>query len=198
MASILKNYDNLLPSEIEEKSLEAREWFKDNLRNIKVNRNKLLVEGTPIRTPFLGTLVLFNYNAKGYATLPYWDKYPVVIPIEPRGKGFLGLNLHYLPPRKRLELLEVFDQLAVDPDMGDDENTRLKLTYDMVKSISKLKWARPCVKEYLTTHIKGQIREIPYDYWDVVAMLPSQKFVDNQGSAFNANTVYAESLKRVI
>ena len=112
MASILKNYDNLLPSEIEEKSLEAREWFKDNLRNIKVNRNKLLVEGTPIRRPFLGTLVLFNYDAKGYATLPYWDKYPVVIPIEPRGKGFLGLNLHYLPPRKRLELLEVFDQLA--------------------------------------------------------------------------------------
>ena len=141
-------------------------------------------------------MVIFNYSAKGFDTLPYWDRYPVVIPIEPRQNGFLGLNLHYLPPRYRAVLLTQFADFTSEINEGDS-NTRLQLTYDMVKSISRIKWARPCIKQYITSYIRGQIREIPFEHWPVVSMLPTQKFVGNDGRPYGANTVYSKSIRQV-
>jgi hypothetical protein len=38
--------------------------------------------------------------------LPYWDRLPLIFPIEIYPDGFLGINLHYLPPMYRAKLMD--------------------------------------------------------------------------------------------
>ena len=45
-----------------------------------------------------GGMFLFFYNPKLKDKLPYYDRFPLVIPLERYADGFLGINLHYLPP----------------------------------------------------------------------------------------------------
>ena len=39
---------------------------------------------------------MFFYDAKTQDKLPYWDYFPLCIPIKKYKNGFMGLNLHYL------------------------------------------------------------------------------------------------------
>ena len=50
------------------------------------------------------------------------------------------------------------------------------MSYDILKSASKLKWGKPCLKRYLASHIKGEALEVTPDHWDTVAMLPLARF----------------------
>lgn len=195
MASILENLDSLTPSEVKGKQEESLEWFRQNLRKTRLSPRQLAQEGEPLKTPLplIGSMIMFNYDAKWQDVLPYWDKFPVVIPFDFSKGGFIGLNLHYIAPRYRTLLLMGLLEYAYDVDGGEDDDTRLRLTYQLLQSSAELKWYKPCVKRYLTSHIKGTIRTIPYDNWDVIAMLPTQRF---EGA--NANTVYAESRRKVI
>ena len=67
----------------------------------------------------------------------------------------------------------------------------IEMTYSLLKKISKLK-CKPCLKNYLYTHIGSRISEIPAEYWEVVVMLRTQQF------NINANTVYKESRRKLL
>ena len=60
------------------------------------------------------------------------------------------------------------------------------------KSASKLKWAKPCLKRYLVSHIKGEALEVTPDHWDTVAMLPLARFQKQ-----SITEVYKQSRKKV-
>ena len=89
-------------------------WFKDNISKLMNNRSMRNIKRSDLMkdTDYLttriemGKMYLFNYDPKHKQTLPYYDTYPLTIPIERYNDGFLGLNLHYLPPKIRLTLLE--------------------------------------------------------------------------------------------
>ena len=70
------------------------------------------------------------------------------------------------------------------------DSTRFRLTYDLLKSVTKVRMAKPCIKQYLWGHVDSRITEIRPDYWDIVAMLPVHNF------NVNANRVYNESRKQ--
>ena len=38
--------------------------------------------------------------------LPYYDRFPLTLPIEQYSDGFLGINLHYLSILMRIRLLD--------------------------------------------------------------------------------------------
>ena len=121
-----------------------------------------------------GEMICYFYEAKHKATLPYWDKFPVIFPVEIYKDGFLGLNLHYLPPLYRARLMDnLYDTLN---NKRYDETTRLRMTYSLLNAATKYKYFKPCVKRYLSNHIQSRIIRIDVREWDYAMMMPLARF----------------------
>lgn len=184
MGQLLDDLNNEKPSELRQRSQDSLNWFRNNLRQIRVRSQSLLDEVGPTTTRIeMGKLYMFFYDAKTKAKLPYWDYFPLCIPIKRYDTGFMGLNLHYLPPRYRIRLL---DALYTNVEDG-----AFDINYKMVQSVGAYRWAKPCVKQYLNGYFDSYIKEVEPKYWDMVSMLPTTKF------NINANTVYAESMRKI-
>jgi hypothetical protein len=126
----------------------------------------------PTKDPFIGGLFFFLYDPKHKDTLPYYDKFPVVIPIEIYQDGFLGLNLHYLEVDKRKVLLNYLLKYKTK----SSTRNYLKLSYQVLKSASKIRGFDVCIKRYLTGHIKSRLVKVNDEDWEKAALLPVQKF----------------------
>jgi hypothetical protein len=122
----------------------------------------------------LGGLYHFYYDPKGKADLPYYDRFPLVLALEKYNDGFLGLNLHYLPIRYRVAFLDkLLDYAVLTPE---NEVKRVRITYDILTASKRFKEFRPCIKRYLTSHIKSKILTIEPEEWDVAVFLPTHLF----------------------
>jgi hypothetical protein len=114
----------------------------------------------------------FGYDPKHKATLPYYDRFPLIMPIEVAEGGFIGLNFHYLSIPMRVKLLNVISEYATDNNMND--KTKIRLTWNRVKRNPLVK---PTVKRYLFDHVKSPFRVIDADEMMTAVLLPVQKFV---------------------
>ena len=123
---------------------------------------------------FIGRMYFYFYDPKTKDTLPYYDKFPLVIPIENYSDGFLGLNLHYISPKQRIILLDKLSSILSDHNY--DENTRLRISYAYLSKASKIFEATPCIKRYLFGHVQSRFLEITADEWDIAALLPVESF----------------------
>ena len=131
-----------------------------------------------------GKMYLFSYLPETRDKLPYYDLYPVVIPLEYRRNGFFGINLHYIPPKYRVVLLKKLESTV----RGDI----FRLKYDMIKAARRFSYAMPCLKQYKYSRLKSRIREIPKDDWSLAALLPIDKFVKE-----SRQTVHKESINKI-
>ena len=191
MSGLFEQYDNLLPAEIQEKTSESLDWFRQNLRKITLRADEVSRSQGETANPSsmrTGEMFMYMYDAKYKDLLPWYDRFPLMILLEKSPKGFLGLNLHYIAPKYRAVLLEELYKYSTDEEL--EEGVRFKLTYELLKSVSKLKYGIPCVKRYLWSHIDSRIQRVLPEHWDVVSMLPLQRFNTN------ANTVYADSRRK--
>ena len=92
---------------------KSTEWYKDKIREFgKPGAMDLIRDGKRNNKPFYGKLNMFFYDPKWKKKLPYYDTFPLVLPIERYPDGFLGINLHYLPIPLRIRLL---DRLVIFP-----------------------------------------------------------------------------------
>lgn len=182
MESLLERLQKETPSQQRERSLEALEFFRARVRNIKISSQSFYKRelGTLNKAKrFLeGRMYTFFYDPKTKEKLPYYDRFPLVLILDINPDGFTGLNLHYLPPRYRIRLLsKLYDFIVLDDDVDDDSmRTKIKMTYSLLSGVSQLKFFKPCYKRYLTTHIEGKALEIIPDYWDIISMLPVGQF----------------------
>ena len=87
---------------------------------------------------------MFGYNPKLRLTLPFYDVFPLVLPLEPTPGGFLGMNFHYLPPSLRFRLLERMQAFASNKRF--DKTDRFEVNYDDVRNMRIVK---PTIKKYL-------------------------------------------------
>jgi hypothetical protein len=127
----------------------------------------------------VGKMLFYNYNPKHKATLPYYDTFPLIFPLEisaggPKG-SFLGLNLHYLPYYERARLMQALYNTINSKDINP--KSKLQISYDILKGASKYKLFKPCLKRYLKTHIRSRIRVIDPEQWNFVLMLPIARFM---------------------
>lgn len=122
-----------------------------------------------------GNLYMFLYDAKMKETLPYWDKFPLVFPFRAVPGGFYGLNLHYLPHRLRLQLMNKLLQFKNNDKF--DETTRLRYSWALIGGVSKFKAAEPCVKHYLYEQVRSPFARIDSKDWATALMLPVESFV---------------------
>jgi len=188
MASIFEELENLKPPYLGRHNQLALEWFRVNIRRIFDRRQneKIYLDGTRVAEIVEGRMYMMFYNAKHKKTLPWYDRFPLVIPFDKRSiqDGFYGINLHYIPPMARQDLLE---ELYKYP-----EDEGIDLNYEYFKSISRLRPAIPCIKRYKYSRILRPPMQVQKDYWDVAAMLPTADF-----GSVNTNTVYANSRKQI-
>ena len=117
---------------------------------------------------------MFFYDPKHKKTLPFYDAFPLVIPIGPAKGGFYGLNLHYLPPALRAKLLDgLLDNLN---NRLYDESTQFKINMQMLNRASTLKWFKPCLKHYLNDHVRSRFAMVESPEWEIATFLPTASF----------------------
>jgi hypothetical protein len=122
----------------------------------------------------IGGMFMFFYDPKGKDTLPYYDSFPLVIVIGPADGGFLGLNLHYLPPVLRAKFLDAL--LDETNNKRYDETTRFNATYDLMKRAAKYKYFKPCIKHYLNDHVRSRFARVEAPEWEIATFLPTADF----------------------
>lgn len=173
------------------KMLKAKQgsvqWFLQTVRGLRKQDDPKSKSFTGIATkgPELeGQMIAFSYDPKYKATLPYYDRYPLVIPLSVDSKGMLGLNLHYLPPQIRLVFIRALQKYAVEKN----GQKRLQLSYQIVKGAKQLGAALPCIKRYLFGHVKSRFVQVDSREWDRAVLLPLARFV-----GANEQKVWADS-----
>lgn len=129
----------------------------------------------------IGNMYFFVYDAKWKKVLPYFDKFPLVLPIEMYSDGFLGLNLHYLIPPQRAVLLNRMSSLMTNKKY--DESTRIRISYQTLKGVSKFEMAKPAIKRYLYSHVRSKFIYVPPDEWDIAIYLPAENWSNQKGPA---------------
>ena len=148
-------------------------WYRDKIKEFgKPGAQDLLRDGKRNNKPFYGKLNMFFYDPKHKKTLPYYDTFPLVLPLETYSDGFLGINFHYLPIPLRIKLL---DRL-VDYTNSEDftaASTRMVVDYNRLKSIRLI---RPTIHKYLAGQTKSQFRRIDADEWTIATLLHVQRF----------------------
>ena len=153
---------------------ESMEWFRNKVRGIKVSRKGMIGEGPTRSREIVGSMYNFQYDPKLKGVLPYYDRFPLCIPVQKAPKGFHGLNLHYLHPRLRAQFLDaLFDTVN---NKKFDKTTRMRLTYNLIKSSTRMKWFKPCFKHYLSTHIQSKLLLIEPQDWEIAIFLPTDSF----------------------
>ncbi len=172
--------------DIKTKTREAINWFRDTASAIKtVNRQRLLSDSAnqtdDISKESIGRMYSFFYDPKHKKTLPYYDMFPLVIVIGPKGNdGFLGMNLHYLPPVLRARLMDNLYQTLNNNNFND--TTRLQINYELLSGASRFRYFKPCVKHYLFEHVRSKYLQIEPRFWDIALMLPTEQFVKADAS----------------
>ena len=158
------------------KQKEAVDWWIGKARTTAGYRRNLLNNAERSRgSTVIGRMFFFEYDPKHKATLPIYDRFPLVFPIERYSDGFLGLNLHYLGISQRVAILGKLSEFANNSKMN--ETTRLRLSYDLLSRTKYLGTVSPCIKRYLTGHVRSDFIEITADEWEKVAQLPVQVFI---------------------
>lgn len=186
---------------LEKFSKESLDWYRKTASR--------LVKGEGLRTKFIkdqkqrakelrdttlrpgiGKMYSFVYDAKHKDTLPYWDAFPLIFFLAPTDSGFYGINLHLLPPAARAKLLDRLMEFANNKRY--DERTKLRLSYELLASSTKLSLFRPCFRQYLWSHVRTKFLKIDASEWEAALFLP---IADFQGAT--EKYIWKESLLRV-
>ena len=171
-------------------SRRTRDWIRSKVRDLKNARATLMRDSArKVTRPVIGKMYFYFYDPKTKDQLKFYDKFPLVIPIEHYNDGFLGLNLHYIHPRQRLILLDSLSEYATNSKY--DATTKLRLSYALLSNASKHYQFKPCLKRYLYNHVKSSFLEINADEWDIAVMLPTESFEKAE-----KEFVYAKSRKQ--
>ena len=156
-------------------SREAGTWLRKKIKELNIKQRTLLTDHDRLRrSTYIGKMYFFFYDPKTKQQLPYYDIFPLVIPLERHNDGFLGLNLHYVAPKIRMQILDTLYKTASNNKM--DDTTRMKVNYNIITSIAKSRFMKPCIKKYLTSHIASRFVLVSADEWHFAAMLPFEAF----------------------
>lgn len=154
----------------------ATRWFKSAINGIRMKSKIMpldLYEIDNLRIPPVGELILFEYDAKHKDTLPFWDRFPLIIPIDFSATGFVGYNLHYMPrPIRKNIVKELHRQKArqLSP------MTYAKSVHIYLKYLTTAPMMQFCYKNYLAGHVRSKFVCVGENYWNLACRLPLQQF----------------------
>ena len=160
-------FDKILDTTTGPKSFD---WYRKQVNAMTTPGAKSLInKGKATLRPKYGVMNLFGYDAKHKATLPYYDKFPLIFPIEPAKGGFIGINFHYLPFGARVAFLKQLSQYSSDKNF--DKRTRYMI--DWVNN----PYFRKTTKRYLNSQVRTSFLNVPADEMAIAIFLPVARFV---------------------
>lgn len=191
--------DDKIAAQHQTMSRESVVWLTQKVAQLR-NPRQLIVPITRERDRYtrpsdrskflIGGLYFFIYDPKTKNELPYYDRFPLVLPLKRESDGFIGLNLHYLPIRYRINFMRKLMNFAIYNE--DDEIKRIRITYPILDSSKRYREFRPCIKHYLYKHVKSRILAVEPEEWDVALFLPVHQFKKQ-----NQKTVWQESIQDI-
>ena len=184
MASVL---DSLVDKQGD--SVKSAAWYQANVRKIagRATARQLMSSGKLNSRPSTGRLNMFFYDPKTKVKLPYYDTFPLVLPLEGIRGGVMGMNFHYLTPLLRFRLLELMQRYATSPDLKS--STRMDVSYDRVAALPIV---RPTIKKYLWSHVRSNFLRIDIQEAAIAVHLPVQQFKKR-----SAQYVWSQSRRRI-
>lgn len=145
---------------------KSKQWFANKIKSAILDQSKLRSR------PTIGEMYILNYHAKWDGTLPYWDRYPLIVPFAPARKGFLGLNFHYIPVKFRIVLLQEMSKWV----RGTGDRKKMLVNYGKLLKMAH-KYYKPCIKHYLYTQLRSKLIHISPEEWELAVTLPIASFV---------------------
>jgi len=193
-----KVFDDILvrgvkQGKIPARTQDAREWFRNKARSSNTNDrypDNIIKSSAKSNGVEVGHMYHFYYDPKTKATLPYYDRFPLIFMVGPAKDGFYGINLHYLPPKLRASLMDNLYDIA--SDRRYDEGTKLRIKYSLLNGASKYRYFKPTFKHYLNAHVNSKFVKIDSSEWDIALFLPTERF-EKAGKS----RVFADSRKMI-
>ena len=160
-------------SKLRKSGKEPYQWYRNRIKELGTpSQTQLIRDGKITGRVNFGALNMFIYDPKLKNKLPYYDTFPLVLPIERYRDGFLGINFHYLPYALRARLLS-----RLDPNAN----------YSALKNV---KLVKPTLKRYLNTNVRSRFRKLEEEDFMTAIMLPVQRFKKS-----STNKVWSDSRK---
>ena len=154
-------------------------WYKKKVADLsnRISAARLMRDNKLKKAPSFNKLHFFRYDPKLKATLPYYDTFPLVMPIQSAKGGFLGINFHYLPIPLRMKLLETLDKRGFRGD------------YRKLKNIREVK---PTIKHYLKRQFVSGFLELEEDDYAPAIFMPVAQF-----RKASASQVWRDSRRKI-
>lgn len=178
------------PGDVSRFTSEALNWFRVQVsKNFNPKASQILdnnhayTKRTGANTEtMIGKLYLFKYEAEeaGDEETGLFDHYPMVF-IFNATKTAAGhtvlwaLNMHYLAPRERMLLYQ--ELLHLKTNKRWSKNVRLKLSWNLIKSVCKSQLYSRAVHAYRLDRVVGKMVEIPAYDWNIAVFLRLEKFI---------------------
>ena len=155
----------------------TKNFIKDKVQKLKdLSKKKVMKDfgsGT-VQNVELGMMLFYAYDPKWKHYLPLYDTLPLIIVIGVYNDGWLGLNLHYLPPMARYKFLQQLMKI------GGNENFSKKkkaiLTYRLLNGVANSKYMDKTIHRYLASHVRSPITRISPEDYEAVVFLPTASF----------------------
>ena len=163
-------FDRILDTTTGPKSFD---YYKKRVQEITSPGARALInQGKATIRPKYGVMNLFGYDPKFKETLPLYDRFPLIFPLESAKGGFYGINFHYLQPGARVAFLRQLQRFATDKNY--DKNTRF--------NIGELsgRYFKKTIKHYLTSQVRTSFLNIPADEMAIAIFLPVARFEKGQ------------------
>ena len=179
MASQIGIFDQLR-EEAHGRELSIR-WYRQKVQELlpKPQVRRMIREGQKTQKvtvrPNFGMMNLFYYRPKGAEKLPYYDVFPLVIPIGRRlNDGFVGINFHYLSVPQRWLLLERLSMFQVPSELDafDSEEGGGDVMALFWSKIRRKRGVKPIVRRYLTKYIQSRFLKIELSEMLIALAIP--------------------------
>ena len=208
MASQIGIFDQLR-EEAHGRELSMR-WYRQKVQELlpKPQVRRMIREGFKTQKvtvrPNFGMMNLFYYRPKGAEKLPYYDIFPLVIPMGRRlNDGFVGINFHYLSVPQRwllLERLSMF-QMPSELDSFDSEEGAGEVMALFWSKIKRKRGVKPIVRRYLTKNIQSYFLKIELSEMLIALSIPMERFYTGKWGGkerYVAEKVYRQTRREML
>ena len=159
-------FDKILDTTTGPKSYD---WYRKQVQSMTTpGARSLISQGKATIAPKYGVMNLFGYDPKHKDRLPYYDTFPLILPLEPAKGGFIGLNFHYLPPLARVRFLRSLANTTTDKKF--DKRTRYNINWRNNTFMKKT------AKHYLFNQVRTSFLNITADEMAIAIFLPVARF----------------------
>ena len=143
---------------------ESLDWFRNRVRkDNRIRNHDRVTKNLSAERPAPGKMVTYVYEPKLKDKLKYYDNYPLIIMLDVTKDGWYGANIHYLPPKLRVALLEEIEYNS-------------KSLRQIASALENNPYTKPCLKRYLSKQVRSVPVTIPKEEWEIAIQLPFENF----------------------